>query len=498
MAQRLVTVIAALFVAGLVIAPVTAVLWRGGGFAALSAADLSALRFTVWQAFWSAAISVTLAIPVARALARRSFWGRSALISVMGAPFILPVIVAILGLLAVFGGNGLVNLILGPLGIPQLDIYGAHGVILAHVFFNLPLAVRLILQGWLSIPSERFRVAASLNAPLFWLLEWPMLRRIVPGAFAVIFVICIGSFAVALTLGGGPRATTVELAIYQAFKFDFDLAKAASLGVVQLCLGLVAGLVALALSRGDMLGAGLDRVVQRWDGSRIVDGLWITLAALFLLAPLCAIVVAGLPGLLDLPDSIWPATLRSLSIALGAVVLTMALALPLATKAGEAASLLGISVSGLVLGTGLFLIVQPYVRPSDVALPVTMLVNVLMALPFVLRILRPSVISAQSDYGRLGASLGLTGWSLWRIAYLPRLRRPMGFAAGLTGALAMGDLGVITLFSRPGEGTLPLVMYQLMGAYQMQAAYGAALLLVALSLGLFWAFDKGGRAHAVV
>ncbi|MCF2871379.1 thiamine/thiamine pyrophosphate ABC transporter permease ThiP [Octadecabacter sp. G9-8] len=498
MAQRAVPIIAALIVAGLVIGPVTAVLWRGGGFSALSSADLDALSFTIWQAFWSAIISVVLAVPVARALARRSFFGRSALISVMGAPFILPVIVAILGLLAVFGGRGFLNIVLGPLGVPKLDIYGAHGVILAHVFFNLPLAVRLILQGWLAIPSERFRVAASLGAPVFWVLEWPMLRRIMPGAFAVIFVICLGSFAVALTLGGGPKATTVELAIYQAFKFDFDLSKAASLAVVQLCLGLAAGGAALLLSRGDMIGVGLDRVVQRWDGSCILDGVWIMLAAAFLLAPLMAVLVAGLPGVLDLPPSIWPATLRSLFIALGAVILTMALALPLATKAGEAASLLGISVSGLVLGTGLFLIVQPFVRPSDVALPVTMLVNVLMALPFVLRILRPGVESARDDFGKLGQSLGLSGWTLWRIVYLPRLRRPMGFAAGLTGALAMGDLGVITLFSRPGEGTLPLVMYQLMGAYQMQAAYGAALLLVALSLGLFWAFDKGGRANAVV
>ena len=94
--------------------------------------------------------------------------------------------------------------------------------------------------------------------------------------------------------------------------------------------------------------------------------------------------------------------------------------------------------------------------------------------------------------------MGLRGWALWRIVYLPRLGRPMGFAAGLTGALAMGDLGVITLFSRPGEGTLPLVMYQLMGTYQLKAAYGAALLLVTLSLGLFWIFDKGGRVHADV
>ncbi|HCP80115.1 MAG TPA: thiamine/thiamine pyrophosphate ABC transporter permease ThiP [Octadecabacter sp.] len=498
MARSAFSISAALIVAGLIIGPVTAVLWRGGGFTALSAADVSALKFTIWQAFWSALISVVLAIPVARALARRAFWGRSALISVMGAPFILPVIVAILGLLAVFGGNGMLNLLLSPLGLPRLEIYGAQGVILAHVFFNLPLAVRLILQGWLAVPSERFRVAASLGAPVFWLLEWPMLRRVVPGAFAVIFVICLGSFAVALTLGGGPRATTVELAIYQAFKFDFDLSKAASLAVVQLCLGLGAGGLALFLSRGDLLGAGFDRVVQRWDGSKVLDAVCIGFAALFLLAPLVAVAIAGVTGLIDLPSSVWGAAVRSLMIALGAIVLTMTLALPLATKAGEAASLLGISVSGLVLGTGLFLIVQPFVRPSSVALPVTMVVNVLMALPFVLRILRPGIEAARADFGRLGQSLGLSGFALWRIVYLPRVRRPMGFAAGLTGALAMGDLGVITLFSRPGEGTLPLMMYDLMGRYQMDAAYGAALVLVVLSLGVFWVFDKGGRAHAVV
>lgn len=498
MAQRAFSIIAALLVAGAVIVPVAAVLWRGGGSTSLSAADWSALRFTVWQAFWSAAISVFLAVPVARALSRRAFWGRSLLISVMGAPFILPVIVAVLGLLAVFGGNGLVNLILQQFNLSKVNIYGAHGVIIAHVFFNLPLAVRLILQGWISIPSERFQVAASLGAPVFWLLEWPMLKRIIPGAFAVIFVICLGSFAVALTLGGGPRATTVELAIYQAFKFDFDLGKAASLAVVQLVLGGVAGLIALALAKGDMMGAGLDRVVQRWDGSRWLDGFWVSGAALFLLLPLGAMLVAGVPGLLDLPASIWPAALRSIAIAIAAATLTIVLALPLATRAGEVASLLGISVSGLVLGTGLFLLLHPFVRPQDVALPVTLLVNVLMSLPFVLRIIRPGLENAQSDFGRLGQSLGLRGWALWRVVYLPRLRKPLGFAAGLTSALAMGDLGVITLFARPGEGTLPLVMYQLMGAYQMEAAYGAALLLVSLSLALFWLCDRGGRANADV
>ena len=98
MAQRAVSVSAALLVAGVIIIPVAAVLWRGGGPGSLSPADWAALRFTLWQAALSAALSVALAVPVARALSRRQFTGRALLVTVMGAPFILPVIVAILGL----------------------------------------------------------------------------------------------------------------------------------------------------------------------------------------------------------------------------------------------------------------------------------------------------------------------------------------------------------------------------------------------------------------
>ncbi|WP_425040510.1 thiamine/thiamine pyrophosphate ABC transporter permease ThiP [Primorskyibacter sp. S187A] len=494
MAQRALAIIAALIVAGLVIGPVAKVLHTGGSLAALTVGDWAALRFTIWQAALSAALSVCFAIPVARALARRHFPGRGLLISIMGAPFILPVIVAILGLLAVFGGNGWVNAILGAVGAPRIDIYGYHGVILAHVFFNLPLAVRMILQGWLAIPAERLHVAASLGAPVGRVLERPMLWQVCPGAFAIIFVICTGSFAVALTLGGGPRATTVELAIYQAFKFDFDLSRAATLAMVQLGLGLTAGALALRLARTEGFGAGFDRVVQRWDGHAGVDAIWIALASAFLLLPLAAVVLSGAPGLALLPSSVWDATLRSVVLALGATALTICFALALVSRAGEMASLLGISVSGLVLGTGLFLLLRPYVRPGDVALPVTMLVNVLMALPFALRILKPEVDAARADFGRLADALGLSVYARWRIIYLPRLRRPLGFAAGLTAALSMGDLGVITLFADGDSATLPLQIYRLMGSYQMEAAQGAALLLLALSLLLFWVFDRGGRA----
>ncbi|MFP7674249.1 thiamine/thiamine pyrophosphate ABC transporter permease ThiP [Marivita sp. S0852] len=500
MAARLVSIVAALTVAGLVIGPVLAVGLRAEAFSGFRAADWQALRFTLVQATLSAVLSVGFAIPLARALARRQFAGRGMLVALLGAPFILPVIVAVLGLVAVFGQSGLLNRVLAPLGVPELQIYGLHGVLLAHVFFNLPLATRLILQAWLAVPAEQFRLSATLGLgrrAMWNAIEWPLLKRIVPGALAVIFVICLSSFAVALTLGGGPKATTLELAIYQSVRFDFDLARAAALGLIQLGLALAAGLVALKVTSLPVAAKGLDRVVPRWDGvdrlSRAADIFWIGAAAAFLLTPLTMVAVNGLTGITSLGASVWQAAGHSVSVALGSTALCLLWALPLSTRWGEWLGLAGIALSPLVLGIGLFLIIRPFVNPFELALYVTATVNAFISLPFALRILRPEAEVIRSEYTRLRQALGLTSWAWLRWVFLPRLKRPIGFAAGLTAALSMGDLGVIALFANPDRATLPLKVFQLMGAYRMDQAAGAALLLLILSLALFWLFDRGGR-----
>ncbi|UWQ21765.1 thiamine/thiamine pyrophosphate ABC transporter permease ThiP [Jannaschia sp. W003] len=483
--------------------PLLAVAWRAEDWGGLRASDWGALRFTLWQAALSAALSVALAVPVARALARRAFPGRGAVVLLLGAPFILPTIVAVLGLVAVFGRSGW----LGALGV-EADIYGAHGVILAHVFFNMPLAVRLLLQGWSAIPGERLRLAASLGfraRDTFRLLEWPMLRAVAPGVFLVIFLICTTSFAVALALGGGPRSTTVELAIYEAFRFDFDLGRAALLAALQLAIGVAAAILTLRVALPSGFGAGLDRTVPRWDSGgwlRWQDAGAVALALLFLLAPMLAVLAEGALYLHALPASVWWAALRSLLIALVAAVLTAALALPMALAVArgrawvEVVGTLAVTASPLVLGVGLYVLILPLANPVRLALPVTAAVNVLLSVPSALRALVPAVRDLDAGYGRLSASLGLRGWTWLRLVALPRLRRPLGYAMGLAAALAAGDLGVIALFARPGDATLPLALYQLMGSYRMGEAKAAALILVALSLGLFWLFERGGRARA--
>ncbi len=486
----------------LLLMPVAAVLARATWPLTLGPGDMAAIRFTLSQALLSAVISVTCGIFLARALARRRFRGREILVLILGAPFILPVIVAVLGLLTVWGRSGWISDLLGAVGLGPVNIYGFEGVVLAHVFFNLPLATRLILAGWAAVPVAHIRLAAQLGATpwqRFRLIEVPMLRSALPGAFLLIFLLCLASFAVVLTLGGGPKATSVELAIFTALRFDFDLGRAAVLALIQLGLGGIFALVLFAFAgRMPSMRGVVAAPVLASDG-KLLDGVVIGVAGLFIIMPLVAIVIRALPGAGILGDpKIWSALAFSLKIMVVSVVLCISLALALAriavdTILVESVGALVLVLSPFVLGTGLFLLVLPYADPFALALPLTALVNAILSLPFALRVLVPALASAEASYGRLSRGLGLRRRDHLRLVLWPALRRPLGFAAGLTAALSMGDLGVIALFAPVDAATLPLMMHRLMGAYRMADAAMVGLVLIVVSMALFVALDWGGR-----
>lgn len=497
--------------------PVLALFAHGGGLfqgrfdISITEADFAAIRFTLLQATLSAFFSVCFAIPVARGLFWRRFRGRDFLITALGAPFLLPVIVAVLGLITVWGRSGWVNSALENLGIGTLNIYGLLGVLLAHVFFNLPLAVRLFLQSLSQIPTEHFRIAEQMGMSRFSqfrVLEWPILVSQIAGIFLLVFLICMTSFAVVLALGGGPKATTLELAIYESVQFDFDLKRAALLAILQFLMASSLGLLILGKSQNFSFGVGLYNVGPESFGHGWLSSTLDTIAIAFLVVllglPLLAIISDGIQQIAVLPPTIWMSLVNSIAISLTSTSISLALGLALSAtiacrsgKQAESAELFGMLVlaaSPLVIGTGLFIILQPFVLPTTMALPVTALVNSTMSLPFVVRILLPAQRRAMMLYGPVEDSLGIKGVSSLRLVYWPCLRAPIGFAAGISAALSMGDLGVIALFAPPDFATLPLHVYRLMGSYRTDLADGAALLLVISSFLLFLLFDQGGRS----
>ncbi|MCC2690081.1 MAG: transport system permease protein, partial [Rhizobiaceae bacterium] len=260
-------------------------------------------RFTLWQAALSTALSILPAMLVARALSRHPrFPGRRLILRLFALPLALPAIVAALGILALLGRAGyFADLLSGLAGHTWPGIYGLSGILVAHVFFNLPLATRLFLETLDTLPADQWRLASQLGmnaSSSFRLIEWPALRAVLPGIAGLVFMLCITSFTVVLTLGGGPAATTLEVAIYQALRFDFDPARAVALTFIQIGLTALAVLFLNRLGANAVIDANLSVAPRRpataGRPETLFNAVLVLLSVALVAGPMLATVTAGL------------------------------------------------------------------------------------------------------------------------------------------------------------------------------------------------------------
>lgn len=523
---------AAALAAGLAGAAIGAVAVRAGGV------DLPALLrepyvrgvllFTFKQAALSTLLALALGLAVARAVHRRTGPRGARLLNLVAAlALVMPTTVAALGIVAVWGRAGWVAQAAAALGLPGFGggLYGLPGVLLAHVFFNAPLMARIFHAALVAIPDGRWRLAAQLGLAereVWRFVEWPAIRRVAPGACGLVFLLCFTSFALVLMLGGGPRASTLEVAIYEAARLDFDLGRAAALSLLQL-LCCAAVLLVLARFPADWAGgrgaAGLggrirpDRASPMAQATDAVAGL---AAAGVIAAPLAAILLGGLRAeLAALPGD--PAFRQALlaSIALGLVssALTCGLAWAIAearrtavlpTRLGrhlwlagflDLASTIYLAVPAIVFGVGMFLLLRGLADVFALAPLLVLAANVLLSLPFAVRAIQGRLAENAARYDRLCTSLGISVWARLRLVEYPAVRRELGFAAALAAALSVGDMGVIALFGSDDFRTLPWLLYLKSGRYQSDEAAAIALVLLVLSLAFFAGIERlvGGR-----
>ncbi len=490
----------------------------------------SIVKFTLWQSALSAIVSVSLAIPLSRALHRRkSFPGRLFLIRLTSVSLVVPTMVAILGIIIIHGRGGWINNAIVLFGGERVDyLYGLNGILIAHVFFNLPLVTRLFLNGLNDIPTQQWRLASQLGLMgrnLFRVVELPIFTAAIPGAFGVVFLLCFTSFAIVLTLGGGPASTTLEVAIYQAVRFDFNLATAVALSVLQILICLfLAGLFfsrqpSLALSASDHADhADSDRPDYFDRKARLIDYLVILVLSLFLFSPFIAMISHTLSGdgwVILANHAFYQALFFTLIIAVLAGLLStfagacIALfnaklrlrgqsnnrSIRIAKNLGalsEIIAMITLLVPPITLGTGLFLLLRVYADLFTIAPLLMIITNALFTLAFTVRVLSAPVFQQLGRFDHLNQSLGISGMNLWKIVLLPVIRKPACYALAISITLAVGDFGVIALFGTEKLFTLPLLIYRLLGAYRFDQAAVCGLLLCGLCLLLFVGLEKLG------
>ncbi|SFB77749.1 thiamine transport system permease protein [Marinospirillum celere] len=459
------------------------------------------LRFTLWQAFLSSLLSVGLALPLARALALdQKLPGKAVFLRWCLLCFVMPSLILITGLVLVFGRNGWLT----PWLTSGWQLYGLSGILLAHVFLNLPFALRVLSFQWAAIPPSAWKLAAQLHLTpwqRFCLVELPALRALLPGLFGFIFLLCFNSFAVVLALGGGPATSTLEVAIYQALKYNFNPSEALFLAWTQL---LIAGGLFWLFSRWSRLEwLAPSSSADAWRPSAHPLTLWVGrliygLVLLFLTLPILSLLprafsrgLDGLPWMALLQASGW-----SLLFAVSATLIATGLGLWLAWQSVtlvslrwkrllEVVALHYLVIPGMVLSVGIYIFFMHRINWLEWGWLAVILLNALLALPFVFYQLKPVVQDYQASYQRLAASLGLS-WGLhWHLVVLPFLKPALQRVAGLCFVLALGDFAIFGIFGQPQQRTLPWLIYDLAASYRLvEAALASLGLLLLAFIGL--------------
>ena len=453
------------------------------------------LRWRLWWSFLQAAITclfaLLLGLPVAWTLARFEFAGRQLVLRLLMLPFVVPTLVAAIGVLALWGPRGVVG------GWLQWQLQDTPWLLLyGNLFFNLCLVVRAGVEALGNVSATRVAAARSLGATpwrTFWRVEWPAILPWLASALCLVFLYCFAGFGLALILGG-QRYATVEVEIYTLVAHELKLAAAGVLALVTVLLTSMVALVYAMVERSLAAPGRPDPVPCRRP-----QGLaqWcVLLAALAVLLLVCAApVLVLLARVLLVGSAAWGVVLETDTVrALWNTVRFTVLATAAATLLGvthvlaarrsvwlRSAAFLPFVVSPVAVAFGLLLLYPAW----SASLPLLIAAYALLAYPFVANALGAALDSLPPHLLQVARTLGASPWRLfWRVTLplvMPALRRGMAFAA----ATALGEFAVTLFLSRPEWATLTTLVYQHLGrpgAANQDAALvlAAALMLVSL------------------
>jgi thiamine transport system permease protein len=488
-----------------------------GGTAVLSSARTwDVVGFTVGQALLSTVLTLVVGLPAAYVLHRVAFRGRRAVLVLVTVPFVLPAVVV---------GSAFRSL------LPQSWDGTLAAILLAHVFVNLAVVVRVVGGLWTHLDDRYEQAARSLGAGPVHVLRtvtWPLLRPAVLAAAALVFLFTFTSYGVIVVLGG-PTTTTIEVEIYRRAVTLFDLSGAAMLCLIQV-LAVVAVLavsnrlqrrlaVRQRLARGDAaLHAPRGTLDRALVGAVLVLGAAVVLPMLALVRDSVRVgerwgldwwTALGRDGTTTRDVVAWDSVRVSLAYAAAAVVLAVlvggAAACAVAyTRRGhdalDAGLMLPLGTSAVTLGFGLlvtFSVAPVDLRGSWLIVPIG---QALVALPLVVRTVLPVLRALDPRQREAAATLGASPWRSWRSVDLPVLARALAVGGAFAAAVSLGEFGATSFLARTDAPTVPVLIGRLLSrpgdANVGQAAALSVLLVVvtgaAMALTERWRAPGGG------
>ncbi|WP_234989194.1 iron ABC transporter permease [Demequina sp. NBRC 110052] len=462
----------------------------------------SAIATTLGLALAGTLGSLALGLPAAWALGRFAWRGRALMRAALTTPFVLPTIVVAAAFSALFSRSG----VLGSWGLDQTPA----AIVLALVFFNVSVVVRIVGGAWESLPPGRALAARTLGASrarAFAEVTLPSLAPALASAAAVVFLFCTTSFALVLILGGS-RVNTIETEIYIQVNQFLDLRAASVLALVQVVIVAAALAISARAGRARGLTSSVGRLraprpLERWG----VAGALLP-AVLLLLAPLTALVerslrVSGGHGFAHyaalfttpergvLPVAVWQAAVNSLVTAAVAMLIAGVVALFVMSLIArrsrrgallEAIAMLPLGVSAVVVGLGLLLTLNRSVLGIDLRASwwLVPIAQAIVALPLMLRMLVPAARAIEPRLRDAAATLGAPPWRVALHVDAALLRPTAAASLAFAFAIALGEFGATAFVARPDRPTLTTAIARLLsrpGPENVGLAFAASVML---------------------
>ncbi|MFM2483086.1 ABC transporter permease subunit [Celerinatantimonas sp. YJH-8] len=462
------------------------------------------LWFSCYQAFISAILSLIAGILLGRCLFYLKPKGLQYWLAFASVCFVAPVILVVLGVIGAFGQDGFWS----QLGLWHQPLYGLTGILIAHLFLNIPLFMRHSYLLWQSIAPAQWQQAEQLGLSSwqrFRYLEWPLLQSGLLSSGLLVFMLCFGSFTIVLALGGGPASATLEVAIYQALRYDFEPDFALVCALLQLLIGLLLFyLLKQRQAASDVAKAhDYEPVIQPWEryglkGYAVVCMIFFGSVFVGMVSPLASLTLSAIEFSTLISSTLLSVQIALLSWLFCGIFLTALLMLIVFSWQQQQfryldsiAQLLASSLllfPAMVVSTGLFFwLWQRGFQGHSMAL--IALIHALMALPFAIRLMRPALSQLQRHYQVLLAELHLSVWVRWRVIYAPILARPLALTSAFVLVLSLGDMGVVALLGDVDRVTLPMMLYQQLGHYQYARASLTGLWLLWVCVIIFAGFE---------
>jgi len=471
------------------------------------------IYFSLYQAFLSAFISCLLAIPFALALNRhKNLKIIKLIISLCGFTFVIPTILIVYSVIKLFGYNGFFNVYFNLYNLISIEsIYGIKAILIAHVLLNTPFATRLFFNNLNNIPLKYYEISRAMNLSYIVniiKLEIPVIKQNLFTVFSIIFALCFLSFAIVMALGGSPKNSTIEVAIYQYALFELNFNKAILLSFVQIIICIFFVCIGFYKLKGsNFFEVEINHLLHPHKNILFVklsDIILISAFSIFLFSPIILIFSNFLSNMSirlfydyefinAFINSFTISIITGICVSIFGLIISVLLVLNYKNIFLQQSLFMFSSsiiiVSPIIFSLGYFIVLNELKYIYFFKFLVVVLINSIFLIPFSILILFNNLKNIYLNYKDLKNSFRINLISFFLIVF-PLMRKNILYIFSFSTVITFGDFTIISFFRDQSFETLPLYLYRLITAYRFEEASLVAGFILIFCMIIFFVIDN--------